>query len=361
MRPPARITWAALIVLAAAAAAGGESFRLAGDSGFLWLALADKDVYQLAVKPPGKPWEKVPIRSARGRIEAFAAVGDGAVVFFGDGGHVRYYPGQGEGFRGVKPPAALWPAGTAVLSACAAADADPDAVLVLVARPVRPQGPLTEPATASAPHTRSRPLQLALLRCAGGQWQERATFPLEAPARPAHMAKLGATLYVLLEGPPPAFLAVEGGTWQRLEAPAMKKARPLALIRTGGKLLLAAMDDPQPGQVSIAPFLQKQFKPSQVLRRVKEPLTWPKHAPPAAAGFGKGIGLLWREGTGYQFAAFDLDGRLTGRSPDIFSRSRAIETVNQLWGGLLWVVPLVMIALMLWPGQPLRTAPFSLP
>lgn len=356
MTPATRIALAAIMLAASSAAA--ETLHLAGDGETLWLAASENNVYSLAVKTPAKGWERFYIRAV-GQIQALAAIDGSAAVFFADGVHVRYDAKHRTGFRGIKPPGDLWPAGTMLLSACPAADGQDGSMLVLAERP-GPAGAATAAAAAPPPDADPGQPELTLLRYAQGQWQQLSSSTLTQTPGRAHMAKLDKTLYILLEGPPAGFLAVEENTWKPLQPPALEQAKPLALLRAGGKILLAART-PRPGQVALTPYEQGNWLPAKVLCKDDAPFTWPEQSLPAVAGFGTGLALLWKEGESYLFASADLDGRLAEQTKDIFYRSRAEERLNQIVGGFFWAVPLVMIVLMLWPGQYPRTMLFALP
>ena len=358
MKSAAQIVFAAAM-LAACSATAAETLHLAGDGETLWLAMSEEGVYSLAARPAGRQWEKLLIQSARGQIRALAAIDDSAVVFFTDGGNLRYDHNLTAGFRGIKPPGELWPADTELLTACAAGEPN-GSLLVLATRPIRTEA-ATGPATAAALHSQPQRLELVLFSLAAGQWQELSTYrPAQLPTR-AHMVKLPKRLYVLLGGPPLSFLAVEAATWQPLPPPPVEKAKPLALARAGKKVLLVAAGLPRPDQVCVVGFEKDKWLPASALRTKDGPLAWAQHSPPAVAGVGQGLAILWQEEKGYAFASAGADGLITARSADIFYKSRAAETINQILGIFFWVVPLMMIALMLWPGQPMRTAPFALP
>ncbi len=395
----------AVLLATASAGALGEPFRLVGDSEAVWLIVPTDDGHSLAVKPIDQPWvTRWGVRT--GRVAAAAAVRDRVVIFFADGSLITHYPFRSEGFPGINAPKELWPSGTLAVAACPDDQAGRENVLVLV-KNVRVGFPATRPATApsrsgpesqaaatgaatrysggtgrdasagsatsisSAPATStavtaSAPTALnplALLRYAEGNWQEVAVVPgglVRVPFRP-HVARHGETIYVLLDQKPvPVLIALAEGAWRILRLPPdAVGAKPLALVGAAQGIVLASLWPG--GQVGFNLYASGRWGPRQIVHADKGPLTWADEAAPAVTRLGKGLALIWRSGQEWSFATCGLDGKVSPKQEDIFGARLAAADAARILQHFFTGVLIVLIVLMFWPGQTVRSAPFSLP
>ena len=383
---------AATIALAAAAphalAAAGESARMAGAKGDLWVVIGDVEkTYRVIQRPAGKGWISLPIEGA-GRPADIAADAGGATVFFADGESVRYVPPRAQPARGLTPDATLWPAGTVLLSATLADDGSP---VILARRPTggRPRpggatapsigqdsGPAATPATGAAPAPHrvetvisagdAEPAELVLLVRSAGAWVEKGVYPLPPVPRgglSAELAELNGTDYVLL-AQPRLLLAFRERQWRTIELPeALRQGRVLDLLTVQGQLVAVAFNHPAPGRISLAAWGQDRWGPVKPVVNKGEAVTWDEDAPPAAAPLGAEVALLWQHGPQreWMLAACDADGSLT-RSPEAVAfRGDSTEQAEQAQFVFLLIVLGTVTVLIFWPGQPARTKPFSLP
>lgn len=345
-------------------ALAGPPLRFVGDTEAVWVILAAEgdSGYRLAVRnlDEKKTWKPVgPDRT--GEVAAAAAAGSSLAVFFTDGEQMRYFPDNPQGRPDVKAPESLWPTDTKVLAACRGGD-DSEAVLVLVARPIG-RSPETQPTTAAnnTPVANSR--ELALLLYDSQKWRQVTIVPNETPKTPlsARIVVRKKTIYVLTAQPKPVLAAFEEGKWRNIALPAkLAEAKPLAMMAIKDSLILAMFDSG--GRVNLARYVSKTWQVLQPVRRAGQAVTWPAGAPPAVAKAGDKTAMLWKKGQDWLFATCELDGSLGSESPmDAFARADEQELIAQVQNVFFMVVFGVIVVLMFWPGQPLRTAPFSLP
>ncbi len=362
------------VILASAAASSGQSAvpvcRFAGDTEAVWVILPGEggSGYRLAVRQLGDKTSWKPVGPDRtGEVAAEAAAGNGLVVFFADGEQMRYFPAHEQGRPGEKAPVSLWPTGTKVLAACRG---DGDAVLVLVVRPIG-RRPKTRPATTTSAPTfdetsrvAAKFSELALLRYADGKWRREAVMPGEPKKSPlrAHLAVHKKKIYVLTAQPDPVLVAFEAGKWRNVaDLPAeIIKGKTLAMMVIKDALVLATFDTG--GQVNIARYASGKWQDSQPVRREGKVFTWPADAPPAIARLGDKAAMLWEKDKKWLFATCELDGRLGGESTmDAFAWADEQELIARVQNIFFMAVFGAIVVLMFWPGQTLRTAPFSLP
>lgn len=372
---------AAVATVVVALAAGGAvagTIRLVGDTQAVWLIAPADGGYQLAVKPLDKPWMS-PWPAKTGQISTATAVGDSAVIFFAGGGHVRYFPDQLTGLTGVNAPQRLWPAATVAVAACPAGGEVFDAVLVLIqnltsglslvqpatlpttstTQSADPAGVATAPAT-SAPAARG---PLALLRYAGQEWRQLAVVPsrfVRPPLR-AHIARDEQAVYLLLDQKPePVLIAWDGGAWQEVDLPAdLGGSRPLALLSMPEGIALASFS--AQGRTGISRRVAGRWTRRQIVRRDDDDAIWLADAPPAVARLEKSLALVWQAGDEWSFATCGSDGKISPKTEKIFGNGLAAADAMRILQHFFVGVVIVFVALMFWPGQPLRAAPFSLP
>ncbi len=361
-----------LTILSTAAAllpavAAGEPVRLAGDDTTAWMLVVEGEYYQLNAVEGKDAWKKRTRPMTGG--PATLTIADGqAVVTFGSGSQVRYDL-KGRATRMPNAPAEFWPKGTTVLDACPAEGGPTDRVLVLVSR--RPV-PTTQPAPTTRPAARTQPttattagpmdLELALLAVDRDGWEQLAVRRLDKPLGHGFMTTHAGTTYMYVVGDQRQFLTFSAGRWANLPLPpGLTKARPAALTRVGETIVLATYNHPKEGQLSLTPLAGGEWQPTVTVRLNDEAANWPSSDPPTVARMGETLTAAWKEGQTYRFTTLGLDGKLAANATDVMAKSRAIETVNKVWSMLFWVIPVVMVVLMLWPGQTLRTAPFALP
>ena len=90
-------------------------------------------------------------------------------------------------------------------------------------------------------------------------------------------------------------------------------------------------------------------------------MTWPEASPPAVGRLGEHLAFVWREVGGWRFGRCGLDGRMSAEPMNVFAPPKSTPAASMAVQVFFWGVFGVILALMFWPGQPLRTAPFALP
>ena len=370
---------AAALGLCAPAALGERRILLAGDIGAVWLAFKDPDdgSWQLSVRTPGAAdWED-PRPAHVGALKALAAAGDGAVLFFGDGSLVRHFPDQESGHVGVKPGPDLWSPVDELLAACPGGGL-PRAVLVLVRRLASGTARATRPATApsrpvaattrpaSGPTSRPASLlatgiwELALLRYAGQRWDELAILPAwEKDLAAASIAVYGGAVYVLLNGEQPALLALSEGRWRAVDLPAEVDAAAGRLVALTEGLVLTTFN-PKTGAVTICLLVRGKWSKPRPVRIGDDAAPWKGLPGPAITRFGNKLAFAWLEGQELFFGQCGLDGSGTREPLKVFERA-TLGLGRWVRDVFFWVVLGLLLGLMIWPGQSLRTGPFVLP
>ncbi len=343
--------------------AAGPAFRLVGDTEAVWVILPGEggSGYRLAARSidDKKSWKPVgPDRT--GQVAAAAAAGSSLVVFFADGEQMRYFRHRSQGQPDIKAPESLWPQGTKVLAACRAGG-DGNAMLVLIVRPIG-RRPKTRPASAAGmPAAKFN--ELVLLRYADQKWRQIAIVPGEPKNSPlrAHLAANKNAIYVLTAQPKPVLTAFEEGEWRNIALSVEPAdAKPLAMMVIKDVLVLATFD--AGGRVNIARYASNKWQGLQPVRRNGKAFTWPADAAPAVARLGDKAAMLWTKDKKWLFATCELDGMLGGESPmDAFAWADERELVERVQNIFFMVVFGALVVLMFWPGQTLRTVPFSLP
>jgi len=90
--------------------------------------------------------------------------------------------------------------------------------------------------------------------------------------------------------------------------------------------------------------------------------TWDEKNPPTVARFDSQLAIAWMQDDKWSFATCTLDGQIHQPKPlDVFERDEMEKFLETAQNVFLWVVLGVMVVLMFWPGQPIRSGPFSLP
>ena len=373
-------TWAAslsILAMSPVALAAESPAHLVASKDALWLVTHRQDVYGIAVRAAEQSWRKLPVE-AHGRIAAVAAVADGVVVFFSNGGSVRYFRDLADRQRGVKPPRSLWPRGTKLLSARPAGGKG-FGVLLLVRRPGRRRPAsrpvASRPATRAAPATQTAPAvaallsgprlaEVALLRYTGQQWQEVSIAPPRLAGTPGrgYLAAHEGKVYVLLDQPARRLLIYEDGRWEAVAVPAgAAGGRALALTALQDKLVMCVYNLAGPGQVSLVARAAGQWAQPQVLRAGEKPQSWLEGRLPAIAAGGERLGLAWLADGKWLFAEYDLHGGRAGEGVDIFAGAGALAAAEKVKDVFLWGVLLLLVLLMFWPRQAIRTPRFLLP
>lgn len=343
--------------------APGPPLRFVGDTEAVWVILTGEGEsgYRLATRSIDEKKKWRPVGDDRmGEVAAAAASVSSLAVFFADGEQMRYFPNNPEGRPDAKAPENLWPTDTKVLAACRTGD-DSDAVLVLVVRPVRLSSETQPTPAVGAPAGKSR--ELALLRYAGQKWQQIAIVPDETEKSPisAYIVVHEKTIYVLTVQPNPVLTVFEEDKWRNIALPAeLVEGKPLAMMAIKDSLVLAMFDSD--GRVNLARYVSKKWGSLQPVRRNGKAFTFPAETPPAVARAGDKAALLWKKDDKWLFAMCELDGRLGGESTmDAFAWAYEQELIARVQNIFFMAVFGLIIVLMFWPGQPLRTAPFSLP
>jgi len=141
----------------------------------------------------------------------------------------------------------------------------------------------------------------------------------------------------------------------------LTNTRPVGLVSVADQIVLATYNHPTEGQLSLAVLTGEGegFGPLIPIRRGETVQQWAE--PPAVGRRGKKIALAWQEDKTHRLATCDTDAVISGKAEDIFATSRANDTVDQIWSGLVLALPIAVFVLAFWPGQPARTAPFHLP
>lgn len=384
MRGRAAITRLVLISaalgLSAPAAMGEKQILLAGDAGAVWLACWNPDggSWSLSVRPAGAPdWEDPREVQAR-ELKGLGAAGDSAVLFLKERGVMRHFPAQATGHVGVKPGSDLWPPpGEGELLATCPGGGSPNDVLVLVKRAASGRSRATRPATRpttgpTRPSAPTRPVtrpaggglpkgtwELALLRYAGQEWDELAVLPLpESGSISASIAAHGGAVYVLLKGKQPALLAMSEGAWRAVDLPEGVDAGRLVALAEG--LALAAFDS-KTGVVSISLLVRGKWSEARPVRIGDDAAPWKGSPAPEIARFGNKLAFAWLEHEELFFGQCGLDGSLTREPLNVFERTAPKFSSERIQEVFFWAVLGMLMALMIWPGRSLRTAPFSLP
>jgi uncharacterized RDD family membrane protein YckC len=336
---------------------------LVGGAETVWVILFDKDGsgYKLAARPIGDKAEWKPVGTDRtGSIVAATSDGGSLVVFFSDGENMRYFPHRSQGQPGTKPPDDLFGKDAQILASAPAADGN-DAVIVLVARPIG-RRPRTRPALPIVSTQRAKLGELALLQYASQKWRQVAVVPNELikSATRAHVAVHKNTIYVLAEHPKETLAVFDEGEWRQIDLPdTPADSRPLAMMVIEDALVLAAFDA---GVVNLARFASGEWQLTQPVKRDGKNLTWPADAPPVVARFAGKAAMMWKTDKKWLFTTCKPDGQADDESPmNAFTWADEQEQIEQMQNIFFMVVFGMIVVLMFWPGQPLRTMPFSLP
>ena len=336
---------------------------LAGDAGGAWLAVQSAE---------GKPWSIV-VRTAKeakwakpwpiskGAI-ALGASGDSAAIFYEGAMPWRCYPTRQKAEAREKPSAELFPADSSILAICPDDGAD-DAMIVLVRRrPVARRSATTTTAPAPIKVT-GRLWELALLRYAGGQWEQLAVLPAEAGApEAALLASSGGRILVLPVSKGLSLHALTGGKWERIAPPDMAQARPLALTALAEGPVLTAFDSGS-GEAKLFLLTAKGWSKPVTVKLGDKAAVWPEAdgEPPQVSRLGAKLVLVWSEKDKLFFGQCGLDGSLTREEMGSFDGSTPSASVEQMRTVFFWLTMGVLLILMFWPGQAMRPAPFALP
>lgn len=336
---------------------------LVGGAETAWVILFNKDGtgYKLAARAKGDKEKWKPVGTDRtGSIVTATSDGGGLVVFFSDGENMRYFPHRSQGQPGIKPPDDLFGEDAQILASAPASE-DNNAVIVLVARSVgrRPQ---TRPAVPIVSTQPAKSDEIALLQYTSQKWRQVAVVPGELikSATRAHVAVNKNTIYVLVEHPKEVLVVFEEGKWREVDLPETSAgSKPLAIMIIEDALVLATFDA---GVVNLAQFASDKWQPLQPVKRDGKNLTWPADAPPVVAGFAKKAVMLWKTENKWLFTMCGPDGQAGDeRAMNAFTWADEQEQIERMQNIFFMVVFGMIVVLMFWPGQPLRTAPFSLP
>ncbi len=342
-----------------------RSCMLVGGAETAWVILFDKDgaEYKLAARPKGDKAKWKPVGTERtGSIVAAASDGASLVVFFSDGENMRYFPHRSQGQPGIKPPDDLFGKDAQIL-ASAPADDDNNAVIVLVARPIR-RRPRTQPALPITSTQAAKSGELVLLQCTSQKWRQVAVVPNELikSATRARVAVYKNTIYVLAEHPKEALAVFDEGKWRKVDLPDVPAgSKLLAMMIIEDALVLAAFDV-EAGAVNLVRFASGKWQPPQTVKRDGKNLTWSADAPPVVARFAGKATILWKADEKWLFTTCESDGQAGGESPmNAFTWADEQEQIERMQNIFFMVVFGMIVVLMFWPGQTLRTMPFSLP
>jgi len=395
-----------------------SSAQLVGGTDAVWFIMPKSGSgYYLAFKTIEKnaPWRRVG-GEKYGTVSTATVIGSMLKVFFLNGQYVDYLPDQPEGIPGLKPPEKLWQEGTLALSACPVCPSInrkggtfQDRVFLLVSRIVSAQRkfghPSTKPTSAPAqsqptitsttptsmPSTHksvyhslqaglptnrklvrrsgrlTRARELAILQCSEGKWSEVCILPdtLQGalPTR-AYIAASNKAIFVLLwKVNATTLMKLEDGKWQIIKTPkVLQQIIPLTMVVINDTPVLVAFRSDK-GNVIVAKLTDNKLGKVQVVRRGENPVRWDKGNLLTAARFGEKLALAWmEEGNKWSFATCNLDGQIEQAQPfDVSAYERWEKILETTQNIFLWVVLGIMIILMFWPGQPIRSKPFSLP
>ncbi len=351
-----------------ASSADERDFRpcmLLGGTEAVWVILFDRDGsgYKLAAKQAGDEAEWKPVGGDwRGIFVSATSDGASLLVFFEDGKNTRYFPHREEGQPGPKPPKDIFGEDAQILASAPAGDNN-NAVMVLVAHPTG-QRPRTRPAVPIVSTQPAKPGELTLLQYTRQKWRKVAVVPNELikSATRARVAVHKNTIYVLSEHPQKALAVFDEGKWREVDLPDMPAgSKPLAMMIIEDALVLAAFDA-KAGMVNLARFASDKWQPIHPVRRDGKNLTWPADAPPAVTRFAGKAAMLWKTDKKWLFATCKPDGQAGGESPmNAFTWADEQKRIARLQNIFFMVVLGLIVVLMFWPGQTLRTAPFSLP
>ncbi len=342
-----------------------QSCMLVGGAETAWVILFDKGgaEYKLAARQIDDKAKWKPVGTDRtGSIVAAASDGASLVVFFSDGENMRYFPHRSQGQPGIKPPDDLFGKDAQILASAPAGDGN-NAVIVLVARPIG-RRPRTRPSVPIVSTQAAKFGELALLQYTSQKWRQVAVVPNELikSATRAHVAVHKNTIYVLAEHPKEAIAVFDEGKWREVDLPdAPAGSKPLGMMIIEDALVLATFDAGA-GAVNLARFASNKWQPTQPVKRDSENLTWPADAPPVIARFAGKAALMWKTDKKWLFTTCDPDGQAGGESlMNAFTWADEQEQIERMQNIFFMVVFGAIVVLMFWPGQTLRTMPFSLP
>jgi uncharacterized RDD family membrane protein YckC len=203
--------------------------------------------------------------------------------------------------------------------------------------------------------------ELALLRYAGQQWDELAVLPSrESVLVSASIASHAGVVYVLLKVEEPELLALSEATWQAVDLPEGVDPAAGRLVALAEGPVLAAFD-PKTGAVSISLLVRGKWLNARTVRIGDDAAPWKGSPAPEIARFGNKLAFAWLEHGELFFGQCGLDGRLTREPLKVFERTAARFSGERIQEVFFWAVLGMLMALMIWPGRSLRTAPFSLP
>ncbi len=362
-----RLSWIVLAALpaVAAAAVAADSQFLVGGGDRVWLVVSEKGYHSL-IHRDEKGWRRLP-GELSGDVAAVAAADGDVEVFFADGDSVRYM-GSGQQLLGRTPPGSLWPDDARLLGISAAgANAG---VLALIDRPVQPEAatqPTTamRPAAVATPEAPGRGRELALLKYAAGEWSQVAVAPetLAGRHKAGALAVVNGKTYALLEAPR-RLLVWSDGQWRSVGIPkSLATGRVVAMFAAGNELVLGVFNTEGTGQLKLARLAGDTWQEPVTLRAAdRKAVDWSVESPPVVAVLDEGkVGVAWRQDGRWQYAEFGALGTRAGPPVDILSKSEGAESALKLQQHILVGVFIAFGALMFWPGQPIRTQPFSLP
>ena len=348
-----------------------------------WLVLQDAEGYRVAAAAAGKPF--APASAVLGgHVTAATTAGDALVVFFRGGSYERYFGGYGNSRPGVRPDGAVWPADAVALSACPGEKPDEFYVLIQLGTL---SGNADEPAsaTATAPtpaaaHAEAAASQAAsssqprkalpsqirlglgpyvrLLRYDGSAWSVVSTVQIDSAETVALLACREGQTYLLLASPGHARLVTLAAGFPEAAAPLPPDGAVLDLVNLEKNLTLVWLDDQ--GHLWLANWDGNQWSTPAAVQGDLPAWTGPK-PPPSLGRSGVGYLAAWRDGADIKAAAISAEGKSAPVEViDLQAQAvldKALDSLRLFVGAVMTV----MFLLVFWSGQPVRTAPFSLP
>jgi uncharacterized RDD family membrane protein YckC len=349
-----------------------------------WLVLQDAEGYRVAYAAADKPFSPASA-TLRGHVTAATTVGDGLVVFFRGGSYERYFGGYGNSRPGVRPDGAVWPADAVALSACAGEN--PDEFYALIQLGTLAGGIAEEPATATAsahaaaaashakeasqPASTSLPRKalprqirlgygpyLRLLRYDGSAWSVVSTVQVDSAESVALLACREGQTYLLLAAPGRARLVTLAAGFAAAAAPMPPDGAVLDLVSLEKNLTLTWLDGQ--GHLWLAGWDGKQWSaPAAVQGDLP---VWTGQKPrPSLGQSGRGVLAAWRDGADVKAGTISPEGKSGGVEVIDLQAQATLDKALDSLRLFIGAVMTVMFLLVFWSGQPVRTAPFSLP
>ncbi len=299
------------------------------------------------------------------------------------GGSLFEYPAQDvDGRSVIAPPSNLLPSQSEILAVCADAKQE-GSLFVLASRKHVEAATASQPASASAPATSrsatdeiiitsapaslatllngpASPREVVLLHRQAQRWSQAGVLPLGPDfLRVLSMIYTQDTLYVLCRTGQADHLLALNGSWRPVALPA-QEGQNLALVPLGDAPALLRL---LPDKSLAMQLLREQAWQGPVVLHVEKqdhPFST-KDPAPLVAWTKDRLAISWQEGDARLFAFATPAGEMTAPQDVSMKQSEILTLAVRVAQAFLPAVLAVTVILMFWPGQPMRTGPFSLP